>query len=354
VPKVFLFTALKVLLFSTLFGTLSQRLGGLAAVFGGVSWVLSLLFLRVLSFSLVEAWVAFRCPLLGGGCLSVLLSLRVLAGGVFGLLLVLFPVRLWWRVSRLPPPRPRLPLRGRVGVVCRWLCVGFPVVVAFLFLVFPFPVRLRLVRLRFRPVRLCCLLPMFGFVVLRVSVVAVAGSRSLPPAFVPLVASVVRSVVAAGHSLSVGCCVGADRVTLSAVPLSAVRCFSAFGAGGVGSCPVSAVSSVSAFAAAGGSVRWWAGGGSSVSLSARLASRTAAVVGAASVSCVVFFSSPRSRGSLLAASLAVGRGLPVYAFACGFCASLLPSLGSGSWVAFGGSGAWSSAWLWSPSQKYIF
>lgn len=194
-------------------------------------------------------------------------------------------------------------------------------------------------------------------------VVAVAGSRSLSSAFAPLVGSVVRSVVSSGRSVSVGCCVGADAFALSAlVPLVRASCFpaprpvcfAAFGSGGVGSCSLSAVSAVSAFAAAGGSVAWWAGGGSSVALPVRLSARTNAVVASASVSAVVFFSSPASVGSLLACRLACGRGLPVFAFPCGFSGALLPSLGAGSWVAVGGSGVWSSGFRWVSSQLSFF
>lgn len=196
-----------------------------------------------------------------------------------------------------------------------------------------------------------------------VAVVAVVGSRSLSPAFAPLVGSVVRSVVASGRSVSVGCCVGADAFALSAlVPFVGVSClpaprpvcFAAFGAGGVGSCSLSAVSAVSDFSAAGGSVQWWAGGGLSVPLSARLSARTGAVIGSASVSCVVFFASPGSVGSLLACRLAVSRGLPVFAFACGFCASLLPLPGVGCWVSVDGVGVWSFAFRWFSGQSYIF
>lgn len=185
-------------------------------------------------------------------------------------------------------------------------------------------------------------------------VVAFAGSRSLGAAFAPLVSSAVASVLRSGRSVSVGCCVGLDALVLSSVPVGSALCFAAFGAGGVGSCSLSAVGAVSAFAAAGGSVSFWAGGGSSVALPVRLSARTGAVVGAASVSCVVFFSSPSSVGSLLACRLAVGRGLPVFAFPCGFAGSALPSLGSGSWVAVGGSGVWSSAWRWVSSQVSLF
>jgi predicted Rossmann fold nucleotide-binding protein DprA/Smf involved in DNA uptake len=186
-------------------------------------------------------------------------------------------------------------------------------------------------------------------------VVAVAGSRSLPLSFAPQVQAVVASVVGSGRLVAVGCCVGADAFALSSgVPLSALRCFAAFGPGGVGSGPASAVSQVSAFAAAGGVVSWWSGGPASAPLRSRLAARTRVVICSASVSCVVFFSSPASRGSLLACRLAVARGLPVFAFPCGFAGSALPSLGAGSWVAVGGSGVWSSSFRWVSGQFFLF
>lgn len=186
-------------------------------------------------------------------------------------------------------------------------------------------------------------------------VVAVAGSRSLPRSFAPLVQGVVASVVGSGRSAAVGCCVGADAFALSSgVAASAVRCFAAFGPGGVGACSLSAVSAVSAFAAAGGCVAWWAGGPASVPLRSRLAARTQAVIGTASVSAVVFFASPSSRGSLLACRLAAARGLPVFAFPCGFAGSALPSLGAGAWVPVGGSGVWSAAFRWASGQAAVF
>ena len=185
-------------------------------------------------------------------------------------------------------------------------------------------------------------------------VVAFAGSRGLSPQFAPLVGSVVASVVRSGRSVSVGCCVGLDQFVLSSLAPLRGACFAAFGSGGVGACALSAVASVSAFSAAGGSVQWWAGGGSSVALPARLSARTSAVVSSASVSAVVFFSSPRSVGSALACRLAVGRGLPVFAFACGFSGASLPLLGAGSWVAVGGSGVWASSWRWCSNQSQIF
>jgi hypothetical protein len=61
-------------------------------------------------------------------------------------------------------------------------------------------------------------------------IVAVAGSRTLPPQASPLVAAVCRSVLRSGRSLAVGCAVGADAAVLGAgLPIGAVRCFAAFG-----------------------------------------------------------------------------------------------------------------------------
>ena len=184
------------------------------------------------------------------------------------------------------------------------------------------------------------------------AVVAFAGSRSLSPSFSPLVQSVLSSVIRSGRSVSVGCCIGADQFTLSALPVDSGFCFAAFGSGGVGSCSLSAVSKVSAFADRGGSVNYWAGGKGE--LKERLATRTQAVINSASVSVVVFFSSPVSIGSALACRLAIRRGLPVIAFSCGFDGSDLPLLSSGSWVQVGGSGIWSTAWRWTCSQSSIF
>jgi hypothetical protein len=180
-------------------------------------------------------------------------------------------------------------------------------------------------------------------------VVAVAGSRSLPPGGAPLVAGVTRSLVAAGASLVVGCAVGADAAVVAAVPPAALRVLAAFGPGGAGAWAGSAVSAVRAFAAAGGAVVWWAGGGPAVPLRARLAARTRAVVAEASAGFVVFFGSPMSRGAALATRCAVARGLPVLAFPLGFAPAQLPLLGYGSWVPAGGSGVWAGAWVWLPT-----
>ena len=185
-------------------------------------------------------------------------------------------------------------------------------------------------------------------------VVAVAGSRSLPPSGAGLVASVARSLVAAGASLVAGCAVGADAAAVAVMPPAAVRVLAAFGPGGVGSWAGSAVAVVARFAAAGGAVVWWAGGPASAPLRARLGARTVAVVSAASAGLVVFFASPASRGSALAARGTAARGLPVLAFPLGFPAAQLPVLGSGRWVPAGGSGIWAGAWVWAPSSAQFF
>lgn len=187
--------------------------------------------------------------------------------------------------------------------------------------------------------------------------VAVAGSRVLPAYGSALVVRVVADLAAGGASFVVGCCSGADAALLSAVPGSVppslVRCFAAFGPGGIGAGQFSAVAQVLAFARSGGAVQWWAGGPVSVPLRARLADRTRAVIASANTGLVVFFSSPNSRGSFLACRCAVLRGLPVVAFPLWFSDFNLPLLGAGSWVTAGG-GVWSSAYRWVSAEGNIF
>lgn len=277
------------------------------------------------------------------GCGRVVRYLPVLVGR---LLLRVCSCRLVLRPRLM---RSLLPLLGLVGV--RGFALVLPVRlclrrVGFLLLGGASRWRCLLVGLRVLPV-LCCL-------AFAVGSVAVVGSRSLPLAFAPLVGRVVQLLVASGRSVSVGCCVGADAFALSAgVPVSALQIFCAFGAGGVGACRISAVPAVLSFAASGGCVSWWSGGNSSVALPVRLSVRTSAVVASASVSCVVFFSSPLSSGTVLACRAAVARGLPVFAFACGLCGSALPILGAGSWVVVGGSGVFASAFRWVSSQASL-
>lgn len=185
-------------------------------------------------------------------------------------------------------------------------------------------------------------------------VVAVAGSRALPAGGAVLVAEAARLLAGSGCSLVVGCCRGADAAAVSAVPVASVRVLCAFGPAGQGAGPASAVAQVLAFAVSGGAVAWWAGGGASVPLFARLARRTRAVVSSASSGLVLFPSSPVSRGSWLAAELAVARGLPVVVVPLGFSPSLLPVLGVGRWVRVSGVGVFGNAWCWVGDQGALF
>lgn len=182
---------------------------------------------------------------------------------------------------------------------------------------------------------------------------AIAGSRSLHPDFTALVAKVCSLIVSSGHGIVVGCATGADAAVLGAgLPVSRVRCLAAFDKGPRfdGACGVSAVDAVAAHAAAGGEVIWLAGGSLSLKLKVRLSNRTRAVIGAATNGLVVFFDSPQSHGSSLAARLAVNRGLSVFAFACGFPARALPSIGVGEWVPSGLGGALANSFFWSQAQ----
>jgi len=173
------------------------------------------------------------------------------------------------------------------------------------------------------------------------SSVGFCGSRSLPASAVPLVSSVVGSVLSGSSaSLAVGCSVGADSFVISSVPrssLSRLTVFAAFGSGGFGSCALSAVPVVLSAVKAGASVRWWSGGWLSVPLRQRLACRSVALVRflvrRSPSALVCFLASPRSRGSLLACRLAARAGVSVFVFCVGFSPSHLPRLHRGGfWV----------------------
>jgi len=187
-----------------------------------------------------------------------------------------------------------------------------------------------------------------------VAVLAVAGSRNLSANGSAFVVQIASDIADLGSSFVVGCCSGADAALLSAVPgsipPSMVRCFSAFGSSGAGAVPSSAVDQVFKFSRSGGSVEWLAGGGLSVRPWVRLANRTKQVINSANAGLMVFFSSPRSRGSLLACRCAVTRGLPIVAFPIGFSGSELPVLGSGNWVYFDSY----QGYLWVKNQQDIF
>jgi hypothetical protein len=185
-------------------------------------------------------------------------------------------------------------------------------------------------------------------------VVAVAGSRRLPPGGAGLVSRAAVALCGSGFGLSVGCCRGADALALSAVAglwSGRVACLAAFAPCGAGASPFSAVAAVRRAVSLGVAVSWLAGGPLSLPLAARLSRRTRAVVGKASAGCVVFFASPHSAGSRLAAGCAVARGLPVLAFPLGFPGAALPAPGSGSWQPSGLPGLWAAAWRWVPDQS---
>lgn len=203
------------------------------------------------------------------------------------------------------------------------------------------------------------------------SLVGFVGSRGLSSRWSALVGRVVSSVARAGRGVAVGCASGGDALALAAalpsggglrVPL--LRVFAAFGPGGAGACGVSAVSLVSQVASFpsaffGGGLRclvsWWAGGGPSVPLRARLRGRSSAVVAAVAASgsgrgLVAFVSGGpgASRGSWRSVRLAAAAGVPVVVFPCGCSRSCFPVVLGSRWVS-AGSGVWASGWRLVPA-----
>jgi hypothetical protein len=232
--------------------------------------------------------------------------------------------------------------------------------------------------------------------------VGFCGSRTLPASATDsaLVSRVLGSVLAAlpRRDVAVGCAVGGDALVVSsALALGAssrLRVFAAFGpvsppwpAAGAfapgASSSVSSVSGVAGALATGTSVTWWAGGGPSVPLAGRLASRSAALVSAVASSgagrgFVGFVSSPcpaglgpspslsacfsgSGSGSWASLALASGLGLPVVVFPVGELASAGPvgalpaSWGSWAPLASSGSGsAWSGGFHLVPASPGLF
>ena len=149
--------------------------------------------------------------------------------------------------------------------------------------------------------------------------VAFSGSRYAVVGLSAAVSSAVAAVAAAGGSVSVGCCVGADaaviRAALAAGLVSRLSVFAAFGPGALGAGSVSDWSAVYVALDAGAAVHWWARGPSSVPFRARLVVRSLACVQSVAPS-----------GGLVA-----------------FVAAPLPvAFGPGPWPSAGGSGSWSS------------
>lgn len=175
--------------------------------------------------------------------------------------------------------------------------------------------------------------------------VFVGGSRVLSPAGLALCRSLGASLagLSSVSSLRVGCSVGADAAFLCGWgSVRGVAGASLFAVGGsspsglVGFWSGSAVACVARFAAAGGSVSWWAGGGSRVRVASRLVGRSAAACAGASVGFVVA-GSPVAGGSGSWASVRrlVSAGVPCFVFAlgglapagffAGFAGSVVPS-----------------------------
>lgn len=219
---------------------------------------------------------------------------------------------------------------------------------------------------------------------LLVAFVAFSGQRRGPAASSPLVGEAVRSVLASGRGVAVGCAAGVDSAAVAAAVAAGAAArlavFCAFGPSGLGALPGSSASPASFLpvVAAGGSVSWWAGGGPGVVGSgrgvppptARLVGRSLACVRFATRSgfgcgLVAFVAGPPpspfaparpggwpscGSGSWASAGAAALLGLPVVLFPVGV-AGPLPALpgAPGAWVPAAASGLWSAAFLWRRS-----
>lgn len=188
--------------------------------------------------------------------------------------------------------------------------------------------------------------------------VFVGGSRSAGPAAARVCTWLGRELAAAEFSLVVGCAPGVDELVLSSFVAAAgappaASVFAVGASSGAGFPSGSLPPAVAAAAALGSPVAWWAGGGPSLPLRARLARRTRAAVSAAGLAAVLVFSRPESRGTLLAGAAAAGRGLPVLALAAGFPAFVVPPLPglAGRWVSSSVFGR--PALLWQPAQQKL-
>lgn len=183
-------------------------------------------------------------------------------------------------------------------------------------------------------------------------VVLFGGSRALPASAAGLVGAVVRAVLRSGRAVAVGCASGADALvvatTLGAGAAARLSVFAVGGPSGVGFWRGRLPAWVLSAARAGASVRWFAGGGLSLPLRARLVRRSRASVAVSGAAAAVFFvSSARSIGSFRCAAFAASRGVPVFVFPVGLPGSALPSLPglAGAWrpARFSGYFRWCSA-----------
>lgn len=171
-----------------------------------------------------------------------------------------------------------------------------------------------------------CSFPCVGF----------SGARRLSRVWFPLVAGVVRSVLASGRVVVVGDCSGLDRFVREVAG------------------PWCAVARVSP-----GSVRR-RGAGAFVARSVRVVRAVARRRFFPGSGFVVFVSSPcpssvvpgsswssGGSGSWSSAALAAGLGLPLVVFWCASGPFPAPSWG-GRWVPAAPSGVWSAGWRWVP------
>jgi hypothetical protein len=269
----------------------------------------------------------------------------------------------WLRPGRFVPPFPLVLVRFcRRGAVL-FVCCGFPV-----FGLLGFPVRCWLLRgaswpwwlaallagvgaggpaarggapgwrvarpgwplrrsLRFlRPVRWRLVVAALSlFPAAAPAVVGFSGGRRLSRSFRPLVSSVVAAVLASGRSVAVGCAAGADLFVRVAAPGAVV-----FAVPGSGRRPASLFAARSVAL-----VRSVAAGGPGSALVVFPASPCPAGLSpsAAPLACFCGLGS----GSWASAAFAVGLGLPVVVFPCGF--SALPPWGV--WAP-AGSGVWAA------------
>lgn len=205
-----------------------------------------------------------------------------------------------------------------------------------------------------------------SFVRSRVGVVAFCGSRVVPGSAAPLVGAVVRSVLASGRGVAVGCASGGDALVVRAVLAAGVspsrlRLFAVGGSCGSGFWRGSALPAVRAAASWGAVVRWWAGGGASVPLRSRLAARSRAcfraALGSPAPGVVAFvvggFSASAGSWSSVRFALRSCPSVPVVVFPVGCSVSCFPrsfaGVGAGSWVPAASSGVWASGFRWVPA-----
>lgn len=253
-------------------------------------------------------WLCRGCPILfPGGRRPVRRVLGSPAGP--GLSLVLCAPRPGVTASLLAGLCPGLPAASTCPQGWRFASPGRPLRCVL------FPVRWRLV------VASLPLLPATA----APAVVGFSGGRRLSPAFRPVVAGVVASVLASGRSVAVGCAGGADDFVRAAAPNA--RVFTVPGSGWRPAAWFAARSIALVQAAANG------GSGSGFVAFPAAPCPAGLFPSPSAAACFCGLGS----GSWASAAFAAGLSLPVVVFPCGF--SALPPWGN--WVS-AGSGVWAS------------